>query len=575
MQRYITLIMLALVLLGAAVAGLFYILRQTPGSERAQVELAIEAPEEITSGDEVAFSVRYRNATRVPLTDVELFFRYPDGAVPAANPDQRIETVRIGSIAPEGAGAHVFLAHLMAPKGSALQAHAELAYRSVGVSSFRKTADVSVYVADIPFLLNFTVPQKAVSGERITYFLKYINLSKQAYPGTFIRLRYPDGFGYQSAEPAPTDGEQAWDVGEVAQGGEGLLTIRGTLTGNEGDTRKVHAEIGFMRGEKFFAYSESSFETVIAPSPLWVSIELTEPESAIGNLGGRVLGRVRYKNNTDVPIKDVVIKAEFSGEMFKKRGITAERGFFDSARNTILWTPANVKELLFLDPGREYALLFQAALADAFPIRQAQDANFTAGITAIIESINAPPYLALNKITSTAFTDIKIETAPLFAAKGFYYDDVSGVVNSGPIPPKVDTRTLYTVHWRVAVPANNLENVEVRTTLPTGVTPTGVVRSYYTENLPTFNEITGEIAWFIPRVPANTGVTSPAYEAVFQIALTPSVTQLGQTVELVRESVLGAVDAFTGRAVLARSQPIRTNLPDDQKMAQGSGAVVP
>ena len=575
MQRYITYIMIALVLLGAAIAGLFYILRQPSGGDRAEVGLSIEAPEEITSGDEVVFSVKYRNATRVPLTDAELFFRYPDGAVPFGNPDQRIESFSIGTVGPLSAGTHEFRAYLIAQKGSTLQAGAELAYKSVGVSSFRKTVDVSVYVANIPFLLNFTVPQKAVSGERITYFLKYINLGRRAYPGTFIRLRYPDGFAYLSAEPAPTEGQQSWDIGEVAERGEGLLTIQGMLTGNEGDTRKVRAEIGFMRGEKFFAYTESSFETVIAPSPLSVAIEITEPLSGISNLGGRVLGRIRYKNNTDVPIKDVVVKAEFSGEMFKKRSIAAERGFFDSARNTMLWTPANVKELLFLDPGREYALLFQAALADAFPIQQAQDTNFTARITATIESINAPPYLALNKITSTAFADIKMETVPLFTSQGFYYDDVSGIVNSGPIPPKVDTQTLYTVHWRIAVPANDLENVEARATLPTGVTPTGQTRSFYVDSVPSFNEITGEVAWFIPRVPANTGITSPAYEAVFQIALTPSLTQLGQTVELIRESQLVAVDAFTGRAVGVRSQLIRTNLPDDPQMAHGSGAVVP
>ncbi|MDP3962875.1 MAG: hypothetical protein Q8Q39_00030 [bacterium] len=573
MQKYVALIIIFLVLLAAAVSGLVYVFRNSDQGPAEEVALQIIAPQDITSGDEVAFEVKWHNGTRVPLHDAKIFFRYPDGAIPLERPEQLIETVTVGTIAPSAEGSRIFKGYVVGAKSSIVRASAELAYKSAGIAEFRKVAETSVRIADASFFLDFVVPQRAVSGERIVYFLRYENLAVHPFGDVRVRVRYPDGFAYGGAEPAATEGSDTWDLGEVAQGGKGLITISGFLEGMEGDTKRVKAEIGFMRAGQFFPYTESSFDTIVAPPPLAIQLEL-DSGSDVANLGQTLNARLRFKNNTQAPIKEVVVRAVLEGNMFIPRSVSAERGYFDSTRNMLIWTPANVKQLAFLDPGIEQTLTFRLTLRDDFPITEPGDTNFTARIVGTVESIHVPPDLALNKITSSDTLQVKLQTEMDFSAWGRYYDDSSGIVNSGPIPPRVNQETKFTMHWRIAVPANDLENFEVRATLPTGVYPTGEVVTRYTDARPTFNVTTGEVVWFISRVPANTGILYPAYEAIFQVGMVPSVTQIGQGVELMRESRVGAADLFTGNAISAQAPPVRSDQVFEQS-GQADGRVQP
>ncbi len=577
MQRYVYLIILFLLVLGAAVAGLFYVLRhgQAPGT--SEVILRLSSPEAITSGDEVSFAVSYKNGTGISLQDVEIFFRFPDGSIPVENPDQLIKTVSVGTLRAGEERSHAFVARIIGTKNSTVRSSVELVYKSAGATTFRKKVDAITRIADAAFFLNLVVPQRAVSGEHLVYLLSYENLAPHALAGTHVRLRYPEGFSFSGAEPAPTEGEYTWDIGEVVAGGKGRIAVSGVLSGEEGDTKKVKAEVGFMREGRFFPYQESSFDTVIAPPPLSVAIELQDHPDNIAQLGDVLALRLVYQNNTEIPLKDVVLRAELASNLFSIKGLNAEKGFFDSIRNTVIWNPQSVKELAFLNPGEPYALTLRVALKNAFPILRSEDMNFTARIIATIESINVPPYLALNKISSSSLLEVKIETHADLRAEAYYKDESSGIVNFGPLPPKADIETRYTIHWRISVPANDLENVEVRSMLPPGVVGTGEAVSRYTDARPSFNAATGEVIWFIPKVPANTGITQPAIETIFQVAVIPSITQVGQAIELIRPSLLSAVDAFTGRQLTASIPAIRTDQLSDDNITndQAFGRVVP
>lgn len=576
MQKYIYLIIFFLLLLALAVGGLLYLLRRDAPPQATQIMLSVLAPESVTSGDEVAFTVQYRNATKTSLREAELVFHYPPEAFPLTESLQRVESVSLGTLAPGVGGSQEFRAFVVGPKHSTIRPSVELRYKSgSGDTPFEKRADMVVQISQVPFYLNVVVPQQAISGARIVYFISYENITSHALTGTRIRLHYPDGFVFSSGEPAPTEDSYIWDIGEVPQSGKGRITVSGALEGYAGDTKKVRAEVGFLHQGRFFPYTDSSFDTVIAPSPLWVSLDFVNHQESIAKLGEALSVRVRYKNNLEVPVKDAVLRLELGGSMFVSKGLATDNGFFDSTRNTILWTPANVKQLLFLNPGQELSVTVRVALKDAFPVQGPDDTNFIARFAATLESINVPADLALNKLSASAALDVKIETAPQITTVTRHQDDVSGMVNAGPLPPKVNSETQFTVHWRVAVPANDIENVEVRSVLPTGVVATGEVMTYYTDAKPTFNATTGEVVWFIPKVSANTGIALPALEAIFQVAVVPSVTQIDQAIELIRKTSLVAVDTFTGRPVSAESPAVGTDKLVDAAADQRLGRVVP
>jgi len=61
---------------------------------------------------------------------------------------------------------------------------------------------------------------------------------------------------------------------------------------------------------------------------------------------------------------------------------------------------------------------------------------------------------------------------------------------------------------------------------------------------------------------------------VFQVALTPSVTQVGITPVLIDESKLKTKDIFTGETLESFDMAIATDLPDDSSVGFGMGQVV-
>src|SRR3989344_4163803 len=55
-----------------------------------QVRLEILAPDEISVGEEVTYTVRWRNGSDTQLVDAVLTFDYPDGAIPSEGGDARV-----------------------------------------------------------------------------------------------------------------------------------------------------------------------------------------------------------------------------------------------------------------------------------------------------------------------------------------------------------------------------------------------------------------------------------------------------------------------------------------------------
>jgi hypothetical protein len=134
MQKYIYLISLFLIILAAAITGLYYVVYAPPNTSPSAVILTLTNPSDVTSGDEVNFLVKYKNGTGASLSNANLFFHFPEGSVPAEKPDQLVSAMEIGAMKPGEEGSREFKAQVIGAKNSVLRAEAELTYNSAGVA---------------------------------------------------------------------------------------------------------------------------------------------------------------------------------------------------------------------------------------------------------------------------------------------------------------------------------------------------------------------------------------------------------------------------------------------------------
>jgi hypothetical protein len=135
--------------------------------------------------------------------------------------------------------------------------------------------------------------------------------------------------------------------------------------------------------------------------------------------------------------------------------------------------------------------------------------------------------------------------------------------NQGPLPPRAEQETTYTVIWTIYNTYNPLANAQITATLPPYVRFLNT-KSPNNESL-TYNQSSGEIIWSPGLIPANTGYGSVPRQVAFQVAITPSRTQVGSAPALIGQANFSAVDTVTKQSVVAQEVPLTTQMPTDPK----------
>jgi len=89
-----------------------------------------------------------------------------------------------------------------------------------------------------------------------------------------------------------------------------------------------------------------------------------------------------------------------------------------------------------------------------------------------------------------------------------------------------------------------------------------------------FNPVTNEVVWNAGSILPNTGFSSPKKEIYFQLEFLPSVSQIGQTPNLLGEASLSGIDKVTGLKIESKAPAVTTNFSDDPTFKLGDDRVV-
>jgi len=166
---------------------------------------------------------------------------------------------------------------------------------------------------------------------------------------------------------------------------------------------------------------------------------------------------------------------------------------------------------------------------------------------------------------------IKITSDPQLFAKALYY--IGPFKNSGPVPPKAEQETTYTVTWTVTNPMNNISGAVVQASLPPYVKwlseiDPGQEKINYDEN-------TRMVTWNVGNVSAGAGTTASAKEASFKVSFLPSIDQAGQIPNIVNAATITAKDNFTLTSVSNSFGALNTKLASDPYFKTNAEVVTP
>lgn len=546
-----TLVLVAIALILAGL-GVWFWQKNTYSTENLKLELL--APASAAMGEEITYTVRYKNNGDARLENAMLIFEYPAGSVPSQGTNGRV-TQLVEDIYPGQEQNLSFKARLFGKEGELKEAKVLMQYTPKNLNAkFESNTTVTTSIATVPLNFELDLPSRTESSQQFTFDLNYFSNSEYPLSDLRIKLEYPQGFAFQSALPAPI-GENEWKVGLLNKASGGRISIKGTLQGESQEVKIFRATLGSWKDGKFTVFKEATKGIEITSLKLLISQTVNGSPSYTASVGEPLHYVISFKNVDEKSLENLFLIVNLEGRPFDLASVKAERGTFKEGDTSIIWEAKDVTKLRFLGKGEEGKVEFWINVKDSWEVFSSQDENFTLRNKVILSDAREEFELKVN-------SRLAIEQA------AHYQDEVFG--NSGPLPPQVGTQTTYTVIWQVKNLYSDAENVTVRATLPQEVSMTGKI---FPENAPlTLDSASREIVWKVGDVAAGTGTFDPVASVAFQVALLPTSSQRGSASQLMGESRVQGSDAFSEQTLAASNSALTTNLPNDS-LAQGKDII--
>ena len=547
------------------------------------LEITVDSPQNVASGDEVSYAITYRNREKVTLGNAELIFRYPDGFTfiegqPAAS-NEFNTTWQLGDLDRGAAGTITIRGKIIGEVGSLKTLNITSSFEPENFSSvFKETETFSSQITSTILALTVTGPEKILPEKKATYSLKYKNASQQDLTGVIIEVIYPQDFIFQEAQPAAyhnqTDARNLnnqWRIENLNRNQEGEILISGGFPpGEQTRTAELKATIGFLDSNTnvVSVQQEQLVSTQIINSGLKLDLIINGAnQDQPVNFGQRLTYSLSYKNIGQHELSNVSLSLDINSQIVDFDSLN------DSLEGTlngqvITWGPAQSKKLELLKPLNEGTIDFSIQIKSpeniSLSVSSLATQSTLSATVGKIDDIETPDLvIAGGDITNSINTDIALKV------EGRYFDEDNIAVGTGPLPPVVGEKTTFRIYWSVANSLHDVSDVTVTAKLPDGVSfdnkflvRTGVL---------TYSQQTNTVEWLIDLISANK--TLDDISAWFDVAVTPTKQQVRRLLILTDQATLTATDEVTQSAITKTAKAVTSNLEDDP-IGGGRGLVI-
>lgn len=534
------------------------------------VDILVKGLVAIGSGDELVLDVTAQNNNNVPLENVDLVVQYPTGSKQPGNlsADLVREKYDIGTIAPGKSFQKTISAIILGEKNSIQDIKMTLEYKTQGsnaVVSKEKIYQVSINSS--PIVVTVDYPQEINSNQNIEFKITVASNSTGIIPNVLLKAEYPFGFTFASASPVSVSDNSLWRIGDLNAKEKRVITIKGKLEGQDNEERTFRFNVGSAEtsdSKKISIALATNTETISIKKPfigLSVNVNGSQDKEVAMHIGDKVSGHISWVNNLPVDINNAQLEVTIDGATFDRSSVIPDNnGFYQSLNNLITWNGNSTGGLRQMHPGEGGSVGFTFNSLDSGSLGSAQK-DGTIIVSIAMKGTRFSGGSSPQEVLASATRTVKIVSDLQLASDVVYSFGPFG--NTGPIPPRAEQETTYTVRWVVRNTFNDVTGTRVTATLPQYVRWVGAVNP--TSERVSFDPISNTITWNVGEVKGGAGYSTSPREANFQIALLPSITQVGTAPNLVENIAITGQDRFTGSVLGGNLESLTTNITSDTK----------
>ncbi|MEI6494530.1 MAG: hypothetical protein WCO03_00520 [bacterium] len=563
----------------SVLAAYFFFSKGNNSISNSHIDINVRGPVAVRAGDETGLQISITNTNSVPLETADLIVEYPTGT--RSSKDIKQEELRVRQVLGRVASGETVnvaaRAVLLGEEGTDKNIKIRLSYRIPGsVALFEKVKDYKVTISSSPINIVFDLPTETIPGEKFKVAFKVVSNSETVLRNVLLNVSYPSGFKYEDSSIKPSYGNNIWALGDLAPKAERIVEINGQMAVSSGDTKAFRAVTGTASDdnkEEISAVYSDLYRTIGVARP-FVDLDIVYGEKPqneyILPVGQQNQFQITWSNNLSDEINDATVELKLVGDAFDKLSVKASGGFYRSSDDTIIWDKEGNVQLAKLEPGGNSKINFEFAAKAPLPIEGYRASAPEITLVATMKGYRSADGVVRQPVEVTTEKKIKIQSNISLTAEAAYY--VGPFTNIGPMPPKADQETTYTIKLAVANTANDLKGVLVTTYLPANIRWAGVYAP--NEEDIRYNPNTRQISWRLGEMKAGVGVTSAAREVLFQIGATPSLGNLRRSVPLTQAIEVRGEDTFTGTTLIGTTNGLTSNLNGDPQFKAEEGNVV-
>jgi hypothetical protein len=425
----------------------------------ANIDMSLEITPYVEGGESVPATFTLLNRNTSALQDAVITLEYKKG-VGSQDEEEKVREKRdIGIINQNDNKRQDFNIVLYGGEAEQRDLTVKLEYKVVGSNNvFNKVITQSVVLKAPQIAVHIEGPTILSVGQSGVFDVTVKNNSATTSLPSVLQIILPNTFAITNTEPKLTLRSPIWSIHPLAPGNSQTIKITGSLGGTQGETTSMKALVGSESDTPSsigIVYSSHVVDIKLRSSPLNFAVTLDAASGATDKIryGDTSTLTITYVNTSDVALQDVEMQLALFGDAPLYKKIDPGEGYYDSIKKVITWNKITVPGLATLAPRAS--------------------GSFKVTVPIVTSGSNSPIFKltlsgaansqSVGDVVAALSKSWVVEGSATINAKVLYKN--SAFVNTGPIPPVVNTETTYTVHLLVSA-QNALNNARVSFRLP-------------------------------------------------------------------------------------------------------------
>lgn len=565
--------------LAAGIAGIIFYSGLNVISSK-NVDITVSGLVAVPAGERLALDVTVRNSNNVALENGQLVIEYPEGTrspaditVPLTRDTFPLETIPAGKTV-----TRTIKAVLFGEKDSLQHIKMSVDYKPRGSNAqFTKEKVIDIAISSSPVLVSVNMPKEINAGQEFPITIGVASNSEAPVRDVLVRADFPFGFSPTDATPKASYDNNGWLLGNLRPKEKRSIVIKGKIEAQDEEERtfRITTGVASAHDEKQIGVAFlSSQQSVVIKKPfiaLKLNFDFSDGKDVIVPTGTRLGGSIQWTNNLSVDVSDASIQLKLAGMPLDRGQITvADGGFYRSADNTIVWDKNTLSELRNLAPGASGSVGFTIGTISSSQALAAGGKNMDIAAELKMSGTKITAGEPSEPVSATVSQHIKLATNLNLIGRSLY--SIGAFRNTGPVPPRADQKTTYTIAWTLSNTFNDVGGAIVTAKLPPYVTWLGVVSPLGEKVF--YDDANRVVTWQAGDIKASVGQNTSPREVFFQLALQPSLTQVASAPSLVDEIRLTGTDRFTTKNISTNVSPVTTRISTDPTYDFGDETVV-